>query len=466
MRTEHDALGTRQLPDDALYGIHTLRALDNFGPGTYPVPPDLIHAFGEVKLACARVNHRLGFLSDEQADALEAACEELRSAALDRWVVVDAFQGGAGTSTNMNVNEVLANSALLHAGRRPGDYAWLHPTDHVNLHQSTNDTYPTALRVGTVRALRRLTDAIVRLQEAFQRAERTCADVVKVGRTEMQDAVLVTLGREMGAYAEVFSRDRWRMFKCEERIRTANLGGTAIGTGITAPRQFIFQATEELREITGLPIARAENLVEATQNQDAFVEIAGMMKALAADLIKVGNDLRLLSSGPHAGFAEIRLPALQEGSSIMPGKVNPVMPEMAAQTGMAVYGYETMIGLAVASGSLELNAFLPLVAYAMLTSLALLERTCDRLARLCVEGLEPDRERCAGYVERSYAAATALVPLIGHEAATVLVQEAMRSGRSLREAALASGKITQQQWDELTGPERVNALGSPGRRAR
>ena len=283
MRVERDALGMRELAEGVLYGIHTARALENFGVGGARVHADLIHGFGDVKLACARVNHRLGYLTDEQASALEAACERMRTGMLDEWIVVDAFQGGAGTSTNMNVNEVLANSALEIAGREHGDYEWLHPLDHVNLHQSTNDTYPTALRVGVIRSLHRLTEAIVRLQESFQRAERRMADVVKVGRTEMQDAVLVTLGREMSAYADAFTRDRWRMFKCEERIRSANLGGTAIGTGITAPRRFIFQATEELRAITGLPIARSENLVEATQNQDAFVEVAGMMKALARE---------------------------------------------------------------------------------------------------------------------------------------------------------------------------------------
>ncbi len=461
MRLEHDALGPKHVPDDALYGVHTVRAMENFGEARWRVHPSLIRAFGDVKLACARVNGRLGHLAPEQVSALEAACDRMQRNELDEWIAVDAFQGGAGTSTNMNVNEVLANAGLIAAGRAPGDYVWLHPLDHVNLHQSTNDTYPTALRVATVRMLRRATESIVMLQEAFQGAEKRCADAVKVGRTEMQDAVLVTVGREMGAYAEAFTRDRWRMFKCEERIRTANLGGTAVGTGITAPRQFIFQATEELRLITSLPIARAENLVEATQNQDAFVEVAGMMKALASNLIKVGNDLRLLSSGPRAGIGEVRLPQLQEGSSIMPGKVNPVMPEMAVQAGMAVYGYEQMISLAIAGGSLELNAFLPLVAHGMLNALELLERTCERLARLCVEGIEPDRARCAAYVSDSLAAGTALVPLLGHEDATRIVRQAEETGRPLKDVAIETGAVTEEQWDEITSPERVNALGTP-----
>ena len=466
MRIERDALGTRELPDDCLYGIHTARALENFGTSEARVHKSLIRGYADVKLACARVNHRLGFLTDEQATALEPACDAMQRGDLDEWIVVDAFQGGAGTSTNMNVNEVLANHALQTAGRSPGDYDWLHPLDHVNLHQSTNDTYPTALRIAVIRSLHRLTEAVVALQEAFQRAEKRMADVVKVGRTEMQDAVLVTLGREMSAYADAVTRDRWRMFKCEERIRSANLGGTAIGTGITAPRKFIFRATEELRALTGLPVARSENLVEATQNQDAFVEVAGMMKALASNLIKIGNDLRLLSSGPRAGFGEITLPELQEGSSIMPGKVNPVLPEMAVQAGMAAYGYEQMISMAVASGNLELNAFLPLVAHALLNGLELLERACRRLADRCVDGIEPVRDACRISVETSLAAGTALVPLLGHEKASDLVREAAQSGRALKDVVLESRLVTEEEWNELTSPERVNALGSPRKRQR
>lgn len=463
MRRERDGLGEMMLPADAMHGIHTARAVANFGERKWPVPAQLIHAFGAVKLACCRTNHRLGYLSDEQASALQHACELMSRGELDEYIIVDAFQGGAGTSTNMNVNEVLANVALAHTGKNPGDYSWLHPLDDVNRHQSTNDTYPTALRVATVRLLRNAADSIQRLQESFERAERRMADVVKVGRTQMQDAVLVTLGREMGAYSEAFARDRWRMFKCEERIRTTNLGGTAIGTGIAAPRQFIFQVTEELRSITGLPLARAENLVEATQNQDAFVEVAGMMKACAANLIKVGNDLRWLSSGPVAGLGEIRIRPLQEGSSIMPGKVNPVIPEMAVQSGMALYGWESMIGFAVSQGSLELNAFLPLVSWALLNGLDLLDRTCSHLADLCVESIEPDTDRCREYADSSYAAATALVPLLGHEAVGRLVTESLKSKRSLKEVAIESGMITEEKWLDITSPERVNALGNRDR---
>ena len=305
---------------------------------------------------------------------------------LDQHVVVDALQGGAGTSTNMNVNEVLANRALQLLGRPLGDYQTVNPHDDLNLHQSTNDTYPTALRVAAIFALHDLERNVVALMEAFQEKEKQLADVVKIGRTELQDAVLMTLGREMAAYAEAIGRDRWRIYKCEERLRVVNLGGTAIGTGLGAPRQYIFRVVEHLREITGLGLARAENLIEATQNADALVEVSGILRTLAVNLLKIANDLRLLSSGPHAGLGEIRLPPRQAGSSIMPGKVNPVIPEAVAQAAIAVMGHDQMILQAVGGGNLELSQFLPLVADSLLTSIDLLTDACDIFARHCVVG--------------------------------------------------------------------------------
>ena len=312
-RKEQDLLGEREVPAEALYGISTVRALENFPLAGRPVKAALIHAFGAVKLACARTNHELGRWDDERFAAIAAACGEMAAGRLDAHIVVDALQGGAGTSTNMNVNEVLANRALQLLGRPLGDYATLHPVEDLNRHQSTNDTYPTALRVAAIRRLRDLAGELVGLLEAFQVKEKEFAQVVKVGRTQLQDAVLITLGREMGAYAEALARDRWRVSKCEERLRVVNLGGTAIGTGLGAPREYIFRVVEQLREITGLGLARAENLVEATQNTDAFVEVSGMLKACASNLLKIATDLRLLSSGPDAGLGEIRLPERQAG---------------------------------------------------------------------------------------------------------------------------------------------------------
>jgi aspartate ammonia-lyase len=351
-RKESDALGTRAIPEKALYGVHTLRALENFPLLGQPVHRALARAYGAVKLAALRTNRSLGYLPDNAATgALERACHELYEGTLAPAVVVDALQGGAGTSTNMNVNEVLANRALEILGRPPGSYDVVSPADHVNLHQSTNDTFPTALRIAAIWGLRNLERAVLGLQEAFQDRERAFAHVVKIGRTEYQDAVLTTLGREMGAYAEALGRDRWRLAKCEERLRVVNLGGTAIGTGIAAPREYIFRVGDALRELTGLGLARAENLVEATQNADVFVEVSGLVKTLASSLIKISGDLRLLSSGPEGGLGEIRLPARQAGSSIMPGKVNPVIPEAVTQAAILAIGRDQALTIAASMGA-------------------------------------------------------------------------------------------------------------------
>jgi aspartate ammonia-lyase len=361
----------------------------------------------------------------------------------------------------MNVNEVLANRALQILGRRPGDYETVSPTDDINLHQSTNDTYPTALKVAGIWLLRELEREVVGLLEAFQEKEKQTARIVKLGRTQLQDAVLTTLGREMAAYAEAFGRDRWRIYKCEERLRVVNLGGTAIGTGLGAPRKFIFRATERLRAITGLGLARAENLVEATQNADVYVEVSGILKAHATNLLKVCGDLRLLSSGPRGGLGEIRLPERQAGSSIMPGKVNPVIPEAVSQVAMQVMGNDQVIAQACAAGSLELNPFLPLVADRLLGNLQMLAGACEALRTRCVEGIEPDAEHCRDQVENATAAVTALIEKIGYETACDLAARAAEQGRSLREVATDSGLVTQEEFDELTGPERVTRLGSP-----
>ena len=459
-REERDLLGCREVPADALWGIHTLRARENFPLAGRPVHPALIHAFGAVKLAAARTNHELGRWGEETAAAIFAACEEMDRGALDEHLIVDALQGGAGTSTNLNVNEVLCNRALQLLGRAPGAYDVLHPLDDLNLHQSTNDVYPTALRVAAIRRLRALERAVVSLQEAFQRREKALAGVVKVGRTELQDAVLVTLGREMSAYADAFGRDRWRIYKCEERLRVVNLGGTAIGTGLGAPRAYIFRVVDQLRAITGLGLARAENLVEATQNADVFVEVSGILKACAVNLVKVGNDLRLLSSGPDAGLGEIRLPAKQAGSSIMPGKVNPVIPEAVVQAALRVLAADAEIASACALGTLELNPFLPLVADALLGSLDLLEGAATIL-RECVDGIEADHARCAATVEGSTATITALLPAIGYAQGSKLADEVRRTGRSVREAAVQGGYLTADRFAELTAPEAVLRLGWP-----
>jgi aspartate ammonia-lyase len=460
-RKEHDLLGSRDVPADALHGVYTERAIENFPLAQRPVNPALIHAYGAVKLACAQANHELGWWDDLKANAIQIACTEMMHGLLDTTICVDALQGGAGTSTNMNVNEVLANRALQILGRPLGEYQTVSPIEDVNLHQSTNDTYPTALKVAAIQSLRLLQGEVVSLLEEFQRKEQEFAQIVKVGRTQLQDAVLITLGREMGAYAEAFARDRWRIYKCEERLRVVNLGGTAIGTGLAAPRQYIFRVVDRLREITHLGLARAENLVECTQNADVFVEASGILKACATNLLKIATDLRLLSSGPDAGFGEIRLPARQAGSSIMPGKVNPVIPEAVSQAAIVVMANDQAIAQACAMGNLELNPFLPLVADALLQSLDLLRNACRIFREHCVAGMEANESRCRIHVEGATASLTAMVEVLGYEKAQALAARARAEGKLVREIVVGDGYLSPEQFDRLISPENVARLGSP-----
>jgi len=471
-RKESDLLGELDVPADALYGIYTVRAIENFPLARRPTNPALIHAYGAVKLACARTNDELGFwpTAPENSQfairnpqffpAVERACSELMEGLLDAHIVVDALQGGAGTSTNMNVNEVIANRALQILGRPLGDYAAVSASDDINLHQSTNDTYPTALKVAAIGRLRVLEREVVALLEAFQEKEKQFAHIVKLGRTQLQDAVLMTLGREMSIYAEAFARDRWRIYKCEERLRVINLGGTAIGTGLGAPRQFIFRAVEHLKDITHLGLARAENLIEATANADVYVEVSGILKACAVNLLKCATDLRLLASGPHGGIGELRLPQRQAGSSIMPGKVNPVIPEAVSQAAMVVFANDAAITQACSMGSLELNPFLPLVADALLSSLDLLTSACSIFRRLCVAGIEADAARCRQNLDSSTAAVTALVERLGYETATRIAAAAHDQNKTVREVVLEMRLLAEEEYDALTSPENVTRLGS------
>jgi aspartate ammonia-lyase len=460
-RTETDLLGNLEIPAEVLWGIHTARAIENFQLLKRPVHPELIKAYGEVKLACFQTNQNLGYFSDGgKSVAIERACTEMACGLLSEHVVVDALQGGAGTSTNMNINEVIANRALEIAGKQKGTYQLISPLDDINLHQSTNDTYPTALKLAAIRMIRRLEQSVLALQEAFQAKENEFAHVVKIGRTQLQDAVLTTLGREMGAYAEAFNRDRWRFSKCEERLRVVNLGGTAIGTGLGAPRHFIFGAVDKLRENTGFGLARAENLIDNTQNSDVYVEVSGMIKACAVSLLKISNDLRLMASGPDAGLAEIILPAKQAGSSIMPGKINPVIPEAAAQVAMLVFGNDQVISQAAAGGNLELNQFMPLIAHCLLESIDLLTHACTMLRMHCIQELKANEEQCRKNVLNSTALITALIPKIGYEKASEIVKKAKEEQISVMEAVLNSGTVNELEMNKLISPENVCRLGS------
>ncbi len=459
MRKETDSLGVRELPADAYHGIHTLRALENFPLSGQKLPRVFIRALGLVKEACARTNLQYGYLETETAEAIIRACRELAEGALDAHILVDAFQGGAGTSANMNCNEVIANRAIELLGGTKGDYTLVHPFHHVNKHQSTNDVFPTALRVACLLELKDLETVAASLQEALQLKEDAFKDVLKVGRTQLMDAVPVTLGMEFGAFAEAVARDRWRVFKCRERIKQVNLGGTAVGTGLGAPRDFIFRATERLKELTGLALARAENLVDATQNLDAFVEVSGMLKAFAVNLVKIGNDLRLLASGPYAGLGEIELEPLQAGSSIMAGKINPVIPEAVVQAGLKIMGNDTTIATAASLGQLELNHLLPLIAHDILESLALLKNSVRIFDTRCIRTLRPRTERCAELVAQSRALATVLVPVIGYEQVQQYLKESDATAVPLADLLVERGIASRTRIEELLSPKRMRKLG-------
>lgn len=478
-RTEHDLIGERKVPADAYWGIHTLRAIENFPVSGQPVHPELIRALILVKKAAATVNRDLGLLPESVADAILGACDDVLEASGNHWFSqfpVDALQGGAGTSTNMNVNEVLANRAIERMGGVKGDYGLVHPLDHVNLSQSTNDVFPTALRVAAIRLLLPLSEAFASLQTALQEKENEFGDVLKVGRTQLQDAVPMLLGQEFGAWAQAVARDRWRLYKVEERLRQVNLGGTAIGTGLNAEKQYVFQAVERLRELTGLGLARADSMIDATQNCDVFVEVSGLLKTAAVNLTKIANDLRLLASGPRAGIGEIRLPAMQAGSSIMPGKVNPVIPEMVNGMAFQVIGNDLVITMAAGAGQLELNAFLPVIARNLFEMMTLMTRAVRLLIDRCIKGIEPDRERCRELVESSNALVTALSSRIGYETASEVAKMAANQKRTVREelsSRIDQGALTDfdgspfthEMLSQALNPLTMTKPGIPGKKA-
>ncbi len=454
-RIEHDLLGERAVPADAYYGIHTLRALENFPITGMPIAiyPDLIAALACVKQAAAIANAELGLLEERRSTAIRLACEEIREGRWHDQFVVDVIQGGAGTSSNMNANEVICNRALELLGHARGDYRELHPLDHVNLSQSTNDVYPTALRLALQLAIRRLAAEMAGLRQAFQAKAGEFADVLKVGRTQLQDAVPMTLGQEVSTYAVMLSEDEQRLNEAAGLIREINLGATAIGTGINAHPQYAALATQRLGELSGIAFMSAPNLIEATQDAGAFVQLSGVLKRIAVKLSKTCNDLRLLSSGPRAGIGEIALPAVQAGSSIMPGKVNPVIPEVVNQIAYEVIGNDVTVTMAAEAGQLQLNAFEPIIAHSLFESLSHLAAGCRTLAERCVKGISANRERARRFVDESTALVTALTPLIGYARATEIAQEALSTGARVYDLVLAKQLMTREALDQVMQPE-------------
>ena len=454
-RVEHDLLGDRAVPARAYYGVHTLRALENFPITGMPISihPDLVTALACVKQAAALANHELGVLDDARARAITQACEEIRNGGYLEEFVVDVIQGGAGTSTNMNANEVVANRALELMGHRKGEYRFLHPLDHVNMSQSTNDVYPTAVKIALHSGIRRLTAAMAALRAAFAAKSAEFMDVIKMGRTQLQEAVPMTLGQEFSTYAVMLEEDEQRLREAALLIQEINLGATAIGTGITAHPDYARLACRKLSHITGIPLVTAGNLVEATQDAGAFVQLSGVLKRVAVKLSKTCNDLRLLSSGPRAGFNEINLPAMQAGSSIMPGKVNPVIPEVVNQIAFEVIGNDVTVSFAAEAGQLQLNAFEPIIAHSLFESLKHLRNGCDTLRERCVAGITANREHLRHTVEGSIGIVTALNPYIGHANATQVAQEAHATGRSVYALVLEKGLLSKDKLDELLRPE-------------
>lgn len=451
MRREHDLLGERDVAAHVYYGVQTLRAVENFPITgvTLSQYPEIINAIARVKQATALANRDLGFLSPKLCDAITNACERIAAHEFHDHFVVDMIQGGAGTSTNMNANEVIANIAIDALGGQKGDYHLVHPNEHVNLSQSTNDVYPTAIKLALMTKIDDLLDAMAYLRAAFERKANEFQGLIKIGRTQLQDAVPMTLGQEFSTYAVMLGEDESRLRETVPLLSEINLGATAIGTGINAPKGYAFEVCKALNTVTGRNFVTAHNLVEATQDAGVFVQVSGVLKRIAVKLSKSCNDLRLLSSGPRAGLGEISLPPMQAGSSIMPGKVNPVIPEVVNQVAFEVIGNDVSVTMAAEAGQLQLNAFEPIIAYSLLKSLRHLANACRVLADKCIDGIEARPDRLDEIVKNSLAIVTALNPKIGYEKATEVAVTAHRTGKTIRETVLSLGYLSEEELDKV-----------------
>lgn len=450
-RTEVDFLGEMHLPAGTLYGIQTARAIENFPVTgvTLSQFPELVNALAMVKMACVLTNHDLGVIDNERASVIAAACNSILSGAHHEAFVVDMIQGGAGTSTNMNANEVIANLALNLLGRSAGDYRHVHPNDHVNLSQSTNDVYPTAIRLAVLAQCAPLIEALSHLQRAFESKAQDFSTVLKVGRTQLQDAVPMTLGMEFAAFAASIKSDAAHVTQQSGQLKIVNLGGTAIGTGINAPPSYGELAIRRLSEISGFDLSVAPNLIEATSDVGALVAFSGVLKRAAIKLSKICNDLRLLSSGPHAGLGEIRLPPVQAGSSIMPGKINPVIPEVVNQVAYQVIGNDLTVTLAAEAGQLQLNAMEPVMVFNLLQSMRFMTQAINVLADRCVTGIEANVARCDELLSGTAIISTALVPLLGYEEAARIAKLAAVRNQTISETVQDLGIMTSARFDEV-----------------
>ena len=450
-RNEHDLLGDKNVPSAAYYGVHTLRAKENFDITgiSIAVYPDLIRALAQIKKAAALANQQLGLLDPKLATAIAAACDEIVAGKYHDEFIVDVIQGGAGTSTNMNANEVIANRALELLGHQRGEYQYLHPNEHVNMSQSTNDVYPTALKLATYVGIFGLVDSMAYLRRAFERKAEEFSDVLKMGRTQLQDAVPMTLGQEFHAFNVLLNEETKSILRTAELLLEVNLGATAIGTRLNTPDGYQQLAVQKLAEVSNLPVVPAEDLIEATSDCGAYVMVHSSLKRLAVKLSKICNDLRLLSSGPRAGLNEINLPELQAGSSIMPEKVNPVVPEVVNQVCFKVIGNDTTVTMASEAGQLQLNVMEPVIGQAMFESIHILTNACYNLLEKCVNGITANKAVCEGYVYNSIGIVTYLNPFIGHHNGDIVGKICAETGKSVREVVLERGLLTAAELDDI-----------------
>lgn len=455
MRTEHDLLGTMEISDNAWYGIQTQRALDNFSITGIPIGhfPELVCGLAMVKASAAHANEKIGLLSANKANVIKAVCAEVISGKYHEAFVVDSIQGGAGTSTNMNANEVIANLALVKLGHKKGEYQYLHPNDDVNRCQSTNDAYPTAARIAIQLSGDTLMLSIKELKAGLEEKAVEFSGVMKMARTQLQDAVPMSLGQEFNAFAVTLGEEISRIEEASKLLCEVNLGGTAIGTGINSHKDYAAFAIAHLAQLSNKPIVQASNLVEATSDMGAFVYYSGILKRIAVKLSKICNDLRLLSSGPRTGLGEISLPPVQPGSSIMPGKVNPVIPEAVNQMAYQVIGSDLAITLAAESGQLQLNAMEPLIIYNLLNSIKMMASSCHMLNTKCIKGIDANVSRCQEHVANSIGTITALVPVLGYSNASAIASQALKEDKSISELVLSQGYLSQSQLEQLLNPK-------------
>lgn len=462
-RIEHDSIGEKEVPEEAYYGIQTLRAFENFYITGLKMHPELINSVAQIKKAAAITNFEVGELDKKIADAIVRACDEIIAGKLHDQFIVDPIQGGAGTSLNMNANEVIANRAIELLGGKKGDYHLVNPNDHVNFGQSTNDVFPSCGKMAALKLLDHAQDQLKRLEKALMDKSEEFDSVLKMGRTQLQDAVPIRLGQEFHAYASAIKRDIRRFENAKDEIKSLNLGGTAIGTGLNADVQYFKRVVKNMSTLTGQDLIQSYDMIDATQNLDSYTSVSGIVKNCAVNLSKMSNDLRLMSSGPRTGFGEINLPAKQNGSSIMPGKVNPVIPEVVNQVAFNIIGNDVTIAMAAEAGQLELNAFEPIIFYNLFQSIETLTFAVRTLIDNCIVGITANEEHCRKMVENSIGIITAICPYVGYETAANIAKEALRTGRLVRDLILERKLMDVEQLKTILNPYTMTEPGIRGR---